>query len=404
MFAALQRLGRGVADQQDRSGQELDLERGLAGVRRQMRRESRRWTLRRWAVGLAIVAATMVTLALAFPRFEQAPSPLTFDVGGRQDVVVGKWVQASEVMPVHFSDGTRVATSAAARWRIVRTTPSGANIQLERGRLEADVRSRVDSQWQIEAGPFRIDVTGTNFLVAWDPITSTFELRMREGTIMLTGPVAGNEHEISAPDHIRIDVVDKRLSIINREPVSEPRQSPAPVSATTSTPSVAVSAAPPRVTAATWQQFARRGDHAAALARVRTQESTLLNRASAGDLLLLSNTARLAGRPALAMRALAAIDTRFPDSVERTTARFLFGKMEYDVGRFGAAITKLSAYLDGAPGGAFAAEAEVLRILALHRTGRVDEARRLIRVFLRKRPGDDRAGRLKSILGDEQTP
>src|SRR5258705_2575499 len=57
----------------------------------------------------------------------------------------------------------------------------------ERGRAELDIVPRSGKRWQVGAGPFLVQVTGTRFDVEWDPRTLHFALQMREGTVIVTG-------------------------------------------------------------------------------------------------------------------------------------------------------------------------------------------------------------------------
>ncbi len=434
---ALERLGQRTARHQDREALAFDEAEGLARFRREVdsrlvserlvgkrpasarrgseagpgRRSLRQRLARGWLLA-PLVAAAALFLVLAWPA-----RSLTFSVEQGAPLAVEQWFDARERAAVRFSDGTRVAAFSGSRWRVSETTPAGATLQLERGAIDADVRSRDGSQWRIDAGPFTIRVTGTRFTTSWDPVHERFELSMHEGSVVLSGPVVGGQREVRAPEHLLIEVGPKRLSLVGadapttsaRPPESEPAPSvptpaEAPAEATAPTeaedavsdPETSASGAPsiPR-----WMTLVEKGQHAEALALVREMNvGTLLGSESPAGLLLLAQASRLAGDHALAAQALGALKTRFPESIQAKTARFLAGKLLFDRGQHDQAIPELSAYLATAPGGAFAGEAGVLLILALHGAGRVSEAQALAGKYLESHPNSPHAPRIRSIL------
>jgi len=400
---ALERLGRRVAEHQDREGPTLDVEQGLAGVRQRLARPpvdppdaSHPW--RRWVVAPALAAAVAVLLVLVWPR-----SPVTFAIDGAPAQQLGEWTEAEQPTTVRFSDGTEVHADVGSRWRVREVRPGGATLQLERGQLTADVRSTDDCRWEIEAGPYQIRVTGTQFTTSWDPVGETFALRMVEGVVELSGPIVGGRRTVRAPEQLRIGVRKRTLSTEEGDP--------SPAQPATTQPS-AVPEPPATVASATatperpaWVELAQQGKHAEALALLRAQDlDAVLGSESPAGLMQLAHTARLGGDPALAGRALATLRERFPTAVEATTAGFLTGKMHYDQGRFGAAARELGAYLEAAPGGAFAGEAQVLRILALHQGGQAGEARQLAQRYLKQHPQSPHANRLREIAGHGSAP
>lgn len=413
---ALERIGEAVVRHQDATRPELDEERGLARFRAAVDRGVVRPPRRRGVMAATLAAAALMIAAVIFwPR-----ASLTFAVEGGRDVAVAQWLDARDITTVRFSDGTRISALVGSRWRVNDTTPVGATLQLERGELTADVRSQGSSRWLVDAGPFSIHVTGTRFATSWDPVAQVFELQMHEGSVVLAGPVVGGQREVRAPEHLRIDVGTQRLAVVSdspgepEAPGDEPSASVAPEAPQSSTArAAATGSAEPRPDAEAvtppgalgaagvpeWMMLAQGGKHREALAAVRKLDAgALLASESPAGLLLLAQTARLAGDQGLATQALSTLASRFPDSVQAKTALFLGGKLHFDQGRYDQAALEMSRYLGSAPGGAFSGEAQVLLIVALHRAGRVAEAQALAGKYLESHPDGPHAARIRSIV------
>lgn len=419
----LERMGEAVVRHQDGARPELDEERGLARFRAAVDAGVVRPKRRPGLMAASLAAAALIVLAvMSWPR-----AALTFAVEGGHEMAVAEWLDARDITTVRFSDGTRISALVGSRWRVNNTTPVGATLQLERGELTADVRSRGSSRWLVDAGPFSIRVTGTRFATSWDPVGEVFELQMHEGSVVLAGPVVGGQREVRAPEHLRIDVGTQRLSVVSDSAVSsetdgeaetpsaepsaaaatsdKPQPSDARATATGSAepkPGTETAAAPgslPEAGVPEWMMLAQSGKHKEALAAVREMDAaTLLASESPAGLLLLAQTARLAGDHGLATRALSSLAARFPDSVQAKTALFLKGKLHFDQGRYDQAVAEMSRYLGATPGGAFSGEAQVLLIVALHRGGRVAEAQALAGKYLESHPDGPHAARIRSIV------
>ncbi len=390
MSRALDQLGRAVADHQDDAGRELDVDRGLNRFRTEVdrRRLNRRSP---WAFVAAAVALVVGWVGLAWPA-----RPL--EVSLVQGADAERWIEGAD--EARFSDGSVVVAEAKSRWRVAERTARGATVQLERGALTARVVHREDTSWQVDAGPFAIRVTGTAFTTSWDPARQVFGLTMHEGTVVLSGPGVGGQLVVTAPEHVQIQL--DRVATTAPRPTTIQRDAPAPPAAPSATsramPSAAPRPAPSAPPVDAWREHARGRRYAEALAELRALGAAALTSASPADLLLIAQTARLGGDGALAQQALVALREHHPASVEARTAQFLEGRMHFDQGRHAAAVTALSGYLQAAPDGAFAGEAQLLLILALHHAGRSEEARSRARLYLQHHPTGPQADRLRSIL------
>lgn len=93
---------------------------------------------------------------------------------------------------LRFSDGTEVRLAEGAQARIRFVTANGAGLAIDRGRLHAEVVHTSKSEWRFDAGPFTVHVTGTSFGLEWQPDQDRFDLRLEQGNVTVTGPVAND--------------------------------------------------------------------------------------------------------------------------------------------------------------------------------------------------------------------
>lgn len=155
-------------------------------------------------------------------------------------------LSARERGTILFEDGTRVDLAKSARLR-VRTLAygRGAKLFLDDGAANLAVVHRDKASWAVLAGPFRVDVTGTRFLVRWSRASGRFQVTMSEGEVRVSGP-RGASTFLRAGQTLQADAQGSRFEILPAEPApSEPsdrRNGPA-----ASSTDVAVS--PPRASA-----------------------------------------------------------------------------------------------------------------------------------------------------------
>ncbi len=251
----------------------------------------------------------------------------------------GEWIAAGSDGPsvVRFSEGTSLTLAPSAKLRITETTAHGAAVLLEQGSVEASVvHTGADTQWALRAGPFDVRVTGTRFRAAWDPVGETFEITMREGSVLVRGPVLSTERALLAGEHLRVSVRDGVLALHTSQPNAPAKDAPPAGSAALAEPRGPASAQQPVVSSATaiaipappspatpapgvdatakaadqgpgWRELASAGKYKEAFeATERVGFAQEIERASSADLSTLTDIARFAGRPALAREALLA--------------------------------------------------------------------------------------------------
>ncbi len=376
-----------------------------------------------------LLAAACAVCAMLVWLVVRRPTALSFAVGSPpMSGTVGEWISAGNEGSrlVRFSEGTSLILASNAKLRITETTPHGAGVLLEQGSVEASVvHTGADTQWALRAGPFDVRVTGTRFEAAWDPASETFEITMREGSVIVRGPVLSSERALVAGEHLRISVRDGELALHTSQPNARPKLAPLAASIALRQPSEAVSAeppilpgpsaiaAPPRspstlaqgpdatATATTsdrepgWRELASAGKYKEAFAATeRVGFVQEVERASSTDLTTLTDIARFAGRPALAREALLAQRRRFG---ARGRSAFLIGKTAADQqGNAAEGVRWFETYLSEEPAGALAEQA-LGRIMELSKKDSA-AARSAAERYVARYPSGSYAGLARSVL------
>ncbi|MEP7122116.1 MAG: FecR domain-containing protein [Byssovorax sp.] len=425
----LEELGKVVSDTSDR----LTDPTVIAAARRRWLESPQarpaRASRRRAALVLA-AACVVCALLVAFVTFvTRRPSALAFAVGTPPlPGLVGEWIGASADAPsvVRFSDGTSLTLAPSARLRITETTARGAGVLLEQGSVEASVvHTGADTAWALRAGPFDVRVTGTRFEAAWDPVAETFDLTMREGAVVVRGPVLSSERTLVAGEHLRVSVRDHVLALGASQPaapmasagpatsiaLAAPRDSaaaeaaPAPIASAvavaTSAPRGVATGADPAAKAADlgldpgWRELAAAGKYKQAFeATERVGFLQEVERASSAEVSTLVDIARFAGRPALAREALLAQRRRFG---ARGRSAFLIGKTAADQqGNAAEGVRWFEIYLSEEPHGALAEQA-LGRIMELTKRDSAG-ARSAAERYVARYPSGSYAGLARSIL------
>lgn len=110
-----------------------------------------------------------------------------------------------------FTDGTRVDLQDGARARIAAVDAHGARIAIENGHAALSVARVPGAAWYVDAGPFVIQVTGTQFDVDWSSYDDTLSVDLHEGSLIISGPPAPNGLLLRAGQ--RLTALEGRLSI-----------------------------------------------------------------------------------------------------------------------------------------------------------------------------------------------
>lgn len=420
----LDALGRALDDAQQQ-GRADDPAQTRAEVRARLlagvRAPATPW--RRALVPALVAIAAAIVVVLGWPG-----RALTFEVGSdRTPGVVGAWLATpgGQSQALRFSDGSAIDLHPGSRARVAQLHDAGAQVVIEAGAALVSIEPRSDARWHIDAGPYRVDVTGTRFDVGWAPGTGVFALDLYEGSVIVHGPGIDGGRAVAAGESVRIGQADGRaaeqgIETVAVSEVAAPLAIDAPVAAPTADPAIALAddaptpiKARPRAAARPevsddapddapehdWRALAERANYREALAAAEAHGfDALCESLPARELLRLADVARFARRPERATEALAATRRRFAGTDTAAMAAFERGRMAFGRGdAYGEAAKWFAVYLDERPDGSIAREATGRLMESQHEAGRDAEAARTAARYLARWPqGPDRdlAGRL----------
>lgn len=354
-------------------------------------------------IAAAAVVALVAAIALVVTR-RAAPSSLRAEVehgGRREPIAAGAWLSADErAVPVTFSDGTRWDLAPGGRARLSAVDARGADVTLERGRIHGKVVHTTAARWRVAAGPFEVEVTGTELEVDWDPEAASLRVRLASGSVNVRGCRITADRRVAAGEELHVECMRVEVA---------PSASQAPTAAPSA--SATASSASPRPAAsveggADWRALARERRHDEA---VRAAEAEGLRavcaRGSGDDLDALSDAARLARRSDVAVQILECERGRFPGTERAATAAFELGRVAFDSGAdYPKARTWFEIYLRERPQGRLAREALGRAMEAASRAGEQDRARDLATRYLHDHPTGPHAAAARGIAGAGEGP
>lgn len=252
-------------------------------------------------------------------------------------------------------------------------------VTLSSGSLSLAVPPDTGRKWAVSAGPYRVEVVGTDFSVTWLPDPAELTVIVRRGKVRVSGGELTEERVLAAGEQL------------------EQRPRPRDAATTATSPAPRPSVAPPL----TWQTLQqRRQYHEALSAAEREGFDQLCATLGADELATLADTARLAGNGARARQALLAIRQRHPQTPEAATAAFLLGRQ----GSSAAHAAWLETYLREQPDGAYAQEASGRLMVGLRSSGALESAKARAKLYLARYPDGAYAEHARSILGGEESP
>jgi ferric-dicitrate binding protein FerR (iron transport regulator) len=202
-------------------------ERGKQHLLSALRERRRRGTgiRKRWLLAGAGVAALAALGGLAWKRHV---SPLIAYQVSDSGYVRGTGSGAARLS---FVDGTRVDLQDGARARIASADAHGARIAIENGHVALNVARVPSGMWFVDAGPFVIQVSGTQFDVDWSSYDDTLAVDLHEGSLTVSGPPAPAGVLLRAGQ--RLTAHEGRLSIEALESATQVAETaPAPLPST----------------------------------------------------------------------------------------------------------------------------------------------------------------------------
>jgi TolA-binding protein len=404
-LTALTDLARGSA----RPPTPGELDGGLAALRARIDdgRAGRRArsALFRWSLVGTLAASAAVAAVVVRSERARRPAPeaaLAYRVEGGS-VVDGGYLRESgrAGIKLFFAEGTEFILEPGTRSRLRAVDASGARIAIEHGTASFQVTPSIDHRWQVDVGPFLVTVKGTVFTVSWDAAREKFELTLRHGRVIVSGPVTGGDIALSAGQRLLVDL-PRGETVIRDQGAEAPAERPpaaADGSDAAATPASTASAAR-RDGDRRWGSALAAGHLDRILAEAeRTGLKVTLDRASSEDLLALADAARYRRRMDLARDALLAERRRFPDSPHSLDAAFLLGRVEEASDRgLPRAIEWYDAYLTRAPAGTYASEALGRKMTLMNKLGGASRARPVAEEYLRRFPGGTYAGPARAFL------
>jgi len=407
---------------EERTAAELD--QGLKGLSARMAAGgTRRRRMIRWSLVGAMAALGCVVVARVAPdawRRLSAPRPPSLVnriEGGR--ILEGGYLRESGHggIKLFFNEGSKLVFMPGARGRLRAVGKDGARVAIEQGTASFQVMQGGDRRWLIEVGPFLVTVKGTVFTVSWDPSSERFELNLRHGRVVVSGPVSGEDIALRAGQRLLVDLPRAETLISEEKPEEAPADSldPVParaVPASSLRPPLAkdrpVAASTPSAPATVaksdgerrWSDEWLSGHWDGILADVeRGGIEAALEKASSEDLFALANAARYRRRTDLARAALLAERRRFPASPRAIDAIFLLGRVEEARERGTArAIAWYDEYLARAPTGPYAAEALGRKMTLTSEIGGRAEVRPIAEDYLHRFPRGSYAGSARALL------
>lgn len=419
----------------ERSGDDLNLR--LQSVSARLAGDAFR---ARFIRGSLLVASAAAILLLAFVsvgrlRSHSAETALGYTVEGGH-IADGGYLRESGGggMTLAFTEGTTFALQAGTRARLRSVDASSVRLAVEQGTASFQVTPSKRRRWLVDVGPFLVTVKGTKFSVSWDASHERFELRLRSGVVVVSGPLTGGDLTLHAGQRLVADlgVAETRITEESVEVSAErtrPGAGDAPLAQegwtgpSDSSQVGAVEQSSPVVTRLTSgsqqpERLSRSSAPAADNRSVRDRRWTqslavgrwdrildeasrdgldaTLESASGDDVFALADAARYRRQPELARRSLLTLRRRFPGSTRAQDAVFLLGRVE-EASNPRQALRWYDEYLSQTPAGAYASEALGRKMILTNKLEGKAQAQPLAEEYLRRFHDGSYAGAARAL-------
>jgi len=387
--------------------------------------KAHRRSLLRWSfVGVTMAVVVLVGLRLTVFSHGGAAlpgaSPLAYRIEGGKVLDGGYLREAGRVgIQLLFNEGSTIVLSPGTRGRLRSVDKEGARVAIEKGDASFQVTPSHDRRWFVEVGPFQVAVKGTVFTVAWDPGSEIFDLKLRHGSVVVSGPVPGGDVSLRAGQRLQVRLAQAEAlisdeqgeaSVVDSADGSVPSARALPAVRSVVGPDKPVGAAPvvPPTRAIVakneagqrWAKELSNGDWDQILSDVeRVGVSRTIETASSDDLFAVASAARYRHRADLSQSALLAVRRRFPASPRALDALFLLGRVEeLRGGDPTRAIAWYDDYLSRVSHGDFAGEALGRKMILVSDLGGPEKARPIAVEYLRRFPQGSYAGSARALL------
>jgi len=393
----LERLGGAVAALQD------DDRRRLAGTERaarsfiaELRASTERRPRRTGSLWLAAALACAALGGLVVGRLT-SEEPKVADTSGAVRAGTVLVAPPDRTVPLSFADSSTMELSPGGRAVVESIDALGAEVRIEEGRAEVSVRHRPGTHYTWRAGPYRVDVTGTRFSLAWVAQTERLELVLEQGSVLVSAregdpsPLA-----LRAPERLVIERGHRHLDSATSLPEAVAELTPS-AEEVDPQPASPPTEGDPRARELDWESLGRSGRYREGYERASAIGiSRLTEVSSAKNLLTLAEICRFAGHVDESVRVLGRLRERFPSGDPAAIAAFQLGRSASHPSQ---AARWFSTYLAERPSGSLAREASGRLLEALDRAGDRRGAEQAARRYLERYPKGPHAGFARDLLG-----
>lgn len=369
-----------------------------------------------WTFGLGTLAAAACAFAVMFAWPDSDALELQLDgqtYAANQMIVAGE-----EPRLLAFSDDTRIELSAGSRMKVSDLRDNGASVSLVEGSIALAVHHEADTSWQVEAGPWTVHVTGTQFEVEWQPSAEYFSVAVSEGSVRVEGPdgelakLRAGESMVRERGKARIEPETLQIASA-RDSSSDDAEGEVELERDTAAPEPMVEAeeagelepapAPkPRAPKLSWVDHYDNSDFERAWDVLAAQPKGIYGAAegaSSSTLLDLADVARFTKHTGDARRLLQRLRDEHPGTTDAAEAAFSLGRLEASTGNRAEAAAHFERYLDERPAGSHAQDALGRLMDCYEALGDSAQARSSAQKYLAGFPKGPHADKAESILG-----
>lgn len=337
---------------------------------------------------------------------------ITFQVVSAKVADGGYISSDSPQAAVRFSDQSDLGLAVGTRMRISHLEVRGAHVMLEGGALHVRIHPQPRASWTLNAGPYVVHVTGTEFDLAWRGDEQTLDLQLHRGSVVVEGPLAAGGVKVDAGQHLIANTKAGSLSLVDelnaaaRSPDAiGTRLAPASQAAAGRSASGSPSRVAPtgptsaRAEEPNWNTRVAHGDFDGVIEDAdRRGIDKVLAESTPIELAALADAARYARRRDVAKRALTAERSRYPDSLQARDAPFFLGSIDEAQKNDAAAIEWYDVYLRESADGAYASQALGRKMVLAQRIRDVDSARAIATTYLARFPDGPYASSARKLL------
>lgn len=361
----------------------------------------------RWGLGGLAAAACAFAILLALPERnerELASEVLEFQLDGaalesNQSVLAG-----NESRLLAVSDSTRIELAPHGSMYVDEIRSNGATVVLEHGEVALAVHHEDDTSWRVAAGPWTVHVTGTQFIVAWEPSAEHFRVAVTEGSVRVEGP-EGDVALLDAGDEMvrargKATLEPETLGASELASLEPELEEPETLEQAGAHPPFPMK--PSKSGARRWDRYFADAEYQAAWDALADQPGGIHGEAERVDdaktMLDLADVARFTKHASDTRVLLERLRERFPGSNEAGEAAFVLGRIAADGGSQAKAAVWFERYLDERPSGSFAGDALGRLIDCYDALGQVADAKTAAKRYLASHPKGPHAAKAEKIL------